>query len=591
MKLLKFLILTLAFTILSCENQVPFSSSINKDPIESSSNDLTIKSSVKQISSSTISSVTSNSVTLKTSSTVKVGDIILCNGSSSQFPKGFLRKIVSVSGNTFQTQPALLSEAFSGSLSFSLSNSLQKATASYPFDKELCDGVSVQGDFNLIPALEGEINFPNRFNLTGTIHGEINLGMDVEKAVVYSNNILLGKYGTSFLAGPVLITPEVSISFEPNVNLQGTASFEVSDQFSLDVNVSKSGSWNHDETFSNNLATEELNVTLNGECVGKLILELKIYFYEFVGIGFELDPYARLSVNTSSIPPWKLYAGAEGAIGIETTLGIGSYSFNLFSTEKLIAQAEETKQNLPPTAIINISPSSGTTETAFQVSSLSSVDDKSKSELLCRWDFENNGWDTDWIPLGVIEHQYSSGEGWYVLVLEVKDAEGLTNIEKKSIHVQNETPEQTSMLVPSALARVGIWTFPDRTKQQFKNVEDTLEIAKDYRGAGGYEAEVFLKFPTPSVNPRKLVLRFTAYGTEESILEIKEISEFWSVSSITWESRPSTNQITTQSLTGSPTEYEIVISKFPENGLAFASKNDEKYLWILKNEIQLEITY
>ena len=94
--------------------------------------------------------------------------------------------------------------------------------------------------------------------------------------------------------------------------------------------------------------------------------------------------------------------------------------------------------NTPPTAIFNVSPSSGTTSTnfTFDASGCADTEDPT-SQLQVRWDFDGNGsWDTNWDTDKMANHQYSS-EATYTAKLEVKDTEGLTDQYTKSITVNN----------------------------------------------------------------------------------------------------------------------------------------------------------
>lgn len=115
---------------------------------------------------------------------------------------------------------------------------------------------------------------------------------------------------------------------------------------------------------------------------------------------------------------------------------------------------EET--NTAPTASFTITPGTGPVSTLFTFDASASSDaDQAASELMVRWDWNNDGvWDTDYSTQKTAEHQYDA-EGVYSVVLEVKDNEGLTGQTSKTLIVGEgdlnvETGDATDITVTEA---------------------------------------------------------------------------------------------------------------------------------------------
>ncbi len=111
--------------------------------------------------------------------------------------------------------------------------------------------------------------------------------------------------------------------------------------------------------------------------------------------------------------------------------------FNVAS--KLFFAADK---NLPPTARIRAGSPNGNITTQFYFDAwMSSDDTEAPSELQVLWDFDGDGnWDTESTTDKVIFHQYDA-PGTFTLILQVKDAEGLSSVARKQIYVSPYTNE------------------------------------------------------------------------------------------------------------------------------------------------------
>ena len=103
-------------------------------------------------------------------------------------------------------------------------------------------------------------------------------------------------------------------------------------------------------------------------------------------------------------------------------------SFQVTVNQKII--------NTSPSAVFEIVPDSGTTETDFQFDASGSSDTETPSDqLLFRWDWTDDGtWDSSFSESNTETHQYSE-PGTYTVKLEVKDEEGLIDTESKTVTV------------------------------------------------------------------------------------------------------------------------------------------------------------
>ncbi len=108
-------------------------------------------------------------------------------------------------------------------------------------------------------------------------------------------------------------------------------------------------------------------------------------------------------------------------------------SLNIFSCSSGLSSSNV---NTPPSAYFRVTPGSGHISTIFQFDPCKSYDlEDSISELNMKWDWENDGqWDTDYEPINIITHQFSS-PGHINVCLKVTDSEGEMDIATHQIAV------------------------------------------------------------------------------------------------------------------------------------------------------------
>lgn len=106
--------------------------------------------------------------------------------------------------------------------------------------------------------------------------------------------------------------------------------------------------------------------------------------------------------------------------------------------------------NTPPVASFIVDPMTGETETTFSFDASGSSDAETASNSIdVRWDWDGDGgWDTPWSSEKTAAHSYLV-PGSYEVVLEVRDANGLTSSTTVEIEVTGEPiPEFPFLLLP-----------------------------------------------------------------------------------------------------------------------------------------------
>jgi uncharacterized protein (TIGR02145 family) len=106
-------------------------------------------------------------------------------------------------------------------------------------------------------------------------------------------------------------------------------------------------------------------------------------------------------------------------------------------TDSTDIRVEIYEGNSPPVASFTIDPPSGSINTTFGFDASNSHDNEDPTELLqVRWDWEGDGsWDTQFTTEKAANHQYSQ-DATYHVKLEVKDSEGLTDVDSLLLLVQ-----------------------------------------------------------------------------------------------------------------------------------------------------------
>jgi hypothetical protein len=366
-----FFLLLVGFVLSSCSGK---SNPVNSEPKPPSTKDFTPKQEAVQVTQSQTNSVQDLSPgSILFSSLphgIKPGSIIYSDGYSSKAPKGFLRKVNSISGNSVSTSQASLEDAFSkADFGFVINPSSMKKVNSgsvrvgstsstnviynldylvYDVDKNASttdDQIRIQGSISIDGSITGKVKFPP-FNMSADfgINSVLDLNLVATGELNYSSEkTLFTAEGAPVIVSGIVITPEVSLVFLPEISVKGKASAGIRDNVAFTSSVSYDAVWKNTNSLVNSFSAKPVQVEVNGELKGTLFFKFTVYLYEVVGPGVEIGPYARLSVDINQNPWWKLYAGAHGKLVINSrgiASSIGDYSFDLFNAEKLVSQSQ-----------------------------------------------------------------------------------------------------------------------------------------------------------------------------------------------------------------------------------------------------------
>ncbi len=104
-------------------------------------------------------------------------------------------------------------------------------------------------------------------------------------------------------------------------------------------------------------------------------------------------------------------------------------------TNTTTRQVTVTTANTGPIASFTVNLASGTTYTDFQFDASGCIDAQDPiSALQVRWDWDNDGWDTDYSTMKTSAHRYST-EGTKTIKLEVKDTGGMLDVTTRTVTV------------------------------------------------------------------------------------------------------------------------------------------------------------
>lgn len=121
--------------------------------------------------------------------------------------------------------------------------------------------------------------------------------------------------------------------------------------------------------------------------------------------------------------------------------------------------------NTAPTASFTVDPVSGATGAMFSFDASDSSDpETSSSSIEVRWDWDGDGlWDTSWSVEKTATHAFML-PGWYDVMLEVRDANGLNSTATIAVEVTGEPiPEFQDLLIP-VLALMAIFAIMRRRR-------------------------------------------------------------------------------------------------------------------------------
>ncbi len=171
--------------------------------------------------------------------------------------------------------------------------------------------------------------------------------------------------------------------------------------------------------------------------------------------------------------------------------------------------------NAAPTALFTINPNSGTTVTIFNFNASSSTDHEDDiSVLQVRWDWENDGtYDTNYSTTKTATHQYTS-TGTYIVKLEVKDSDGLTNTAISTVIVSNAAPTASFTVDPTSGTTATIFNFDANSSTDNEDDTSVLQVRWDWDNDGTYD--------TNYSTTKTATHQYSIPGTYTVMLEVKD---------------------------------------------------------------------
>lgn len=199
------------------------------------------------------------------------------------------------------------------------------------------------------------------------------------------------------------------------------------------------------------------------------------------------------------------------------------------STTRLL---EVTAANIKPEAYYVVNPEKGTTATRFDFDASGSTDEEDPTEdLSVRWDWENDGvWDTELRTLKTVTHQFETA-GNYVVVLQVFDLGGFSNVYSKTIVVTNpNTPPVADFTIdPKTGTTSTKFTFDASISTDAEDALELLEVRWDWTNDDVYsefttEKTVTRQFDQPGPYIIKVQVRDTEglISTKARVIVITE---------------------------------------------------------------------
>lgn len=147
-----------------------------------------------------------------------------------------------------------------------------------------------------------------------------------------------------------------------------------------------------------------------------------------------------------------------------------------------------TAVNSAPRAYFQVVPAVGTVDTEFRVDATGTYDAETPaSSLEVRWDWEDDGtWDTPFSTDKAAQHRYDT-TGPKTIVLEVRDAEGATDRESRTVTVTGLEPVANFTVAPSVGTTATVFSFDAGASLDAEYGTDALEVRWDWEDDGTWD--------------------------------------------------------------------------------------------------------
>lgn len=195
-------------------------------------------------------------------------------------------------------------------------------------------------------------------------------------------------------------------------------------------------------------------------------------------------------------------------------------------TNTLVQSIEVSHKNQPPVAVLTGTPNYGTIETVFTFDATGSSDpEDSISDLLVRWDWENDGiWDTGFDTSKIMNYSFIKN-GNYTVKVEVRDTKGLSDFDTKEVFISqlNTAPFASFIVTPESGDTETLFAF--NGSGSYDNEESTqyLQVRWDWENDGTWDTGYSVT--------KTATHRFTSAGTYRVVMEIRDSGELTDTSS------------------------------------------------------------
>lgn len=144
--------------------------------------------------------------------------------------------------------------------------------------------------------------------------------------------------------------------------------------------------------------------------------------------------------------------------------------------------------NVAPRAYFQVVPAVGTIDTEFRADATGTYDDETPaSSLEVRWDWEDDGtWDTPFSTDKAATHRYDT-TGTKTIVLEVRDAEGATDRETRTVTVTGLEPVASFTVRPDVGTTDTIFSFDAGSSLDAEYGTAALEVRWDWEDDGTWD--------------------------------------------------------------------------------------------------------
>ena len=436
-----------------------------------------------------VTSVTPTKVSFSKDSHLKAGDIFIL-GSTEQYPLGTVRRVVSAKKSdtdglfdVITSFSNLWDAIHSGRISF---NTQIFSFEEYPSLTPI-SSLKISGKMKEVGRLSGYFDFSNsfkselNFNFKGDFLLKLSANLNQNFNKTYNIYDHLFAPITISATPPVVVTARISLDAILKGLISGEVNLSTGGNIDYSFIIKYNNGWSVQSVKHSSFNSNSVEINFSSELKASLRAGLSLFLYDLIGPTVSLSPYGKVLSNINQNPVWRIYGGIDLEAGIKTRLLSSfvpdkTWVFNLFERELSSGGTGDT--NKPPTALINISPSSGiTTSTNVQFSDLSSIDDNtSQSNLVGRWDWEDDGnFDTGYSPLGYEYHTYLN-PGTYIAKLEIKDEGGLTGTATRTISVSNSSVFNYSKFSPPNGSTTSTTDLTFKTGSFVQNPDYTLYL-------------------------------------------------------------------------------------------------------------------